>query len=214
MNYNLKREWPLLVILAVPLVAAILIYPSLPEQVPIHWNLQGEVDDFGSRAFGAFFLPLLNIAMYPLFVFIPRLDPKRANYLNFEGSYLAIRYVLHLFFVLMFGITMAAALGHPVDVGKWIAASVALLFAVMGGLMGRISHNYFVGFRFPWTLASEEVWIRTHRFGSRLTVLGGVAAFIGVLFTKGVAAFAILMAGLFVPIVITTIYSFIVFKRL
>jgi uncharacterized membrane protein len=214
MNFNIRREWPLLVILAIPLVAAILLYPNLPEQVPIHWNIRGEADNYGSRAFGAFFLPLLNIAMYLLFLVLPKLDPKRANYLKFESSYLTIRYSLHLFFMLMFGVTMTAALGYPVDIGKWIPAGVALLFIVMGNIMGRVRHNYFVGFRFPWTLASEEVWIRTHRFGSKLMVLGGLAAFIGVLFTRDTAAFAILMAGLFIPTIITAVYSYIIYKQL
>jgi uncharacterized membrane protein len=100
-----------------------------------------------------------------------------------------------------------------VDIGKWIPAGVALLFIVMGNIMGRVRYNYFVGFRLPWTLASEEVWRRTHRFGSRLMVLGGTAAFIGVLFTRETAAFAILMAGVLAPTIITAIYSYIVYKQ-
>jgi uncharacterized membrane protein len=214
MNYNIKKEWPLLAILMIPFIAAILIYPHLPEQVPIHWNIQGEADNFGSRAFGAFFLPVLNIVMYLLFIFLPKLDPKRANYSKFESSYRTIRYALHIFFLLLFGATIAAALGYPVDIGKWVPAGVALLFIVMGNIMGRVRYNYFVGFRLPWTLASEEVWRRTHRFGSGLMVVGGVIAFFGVIFTRETAAFVILMAGIFVPIIITAVYSYVIYKRI
>lgn len=214
MNNHLKREWPLWVIIALPFIAAILIYPHLPEQVPIHWNIRGEIDGYSSRAFGAFFLPLLNLVMYVLFIVLPKIDPKRANYNKFGSSYLMIRYLLHLFFLFMFGATTAAALGYPVNVGKWIPAAVAVLFIVMGNVMGRVRHNYFVGFRLPWTLANEEVWRRTHQVGARLMVAGGFAALLGAIFTEGAASFVILMAGVLIPTVITMVYSYLIYKRI
>jgi uncharacterized membrane protein len=214
MNYNLKREWPLLVILAIPLIAAILVYPHMPDQVPIHWNAQGEVNNYGSRAFGTFFMPLLNVVMYVLFIVLPKIDPKRANYSKFDSSYLTIRYSLHLFFMLMFGVTVAASLGYPINIGKWVPIGVSVLIIVMGNIMGRVKHNYFVGFRFPWTLANEEVWRRTHQFGAKLMVLGGFVALFGVIFTQGSASFAILMIGVLVPTIITTIYSYLIYKQI
>lgn len=213
-NYNIKREWPLLAIVAVPMIAAIFIYPHMPEQVPIHWNTQGIIDNYGSRAFGTFFLPLLNIIMYVLFLVLPNLDPKRENYRKFDSSYLIIRYSLHLFFVLMFGLTVAASLGYPVPIGKWVPAGVAVLFIVMGNIMGRVRHNYFVGFKYPWTLANEEVWKKTHQVGAKLMVLGGFAALLGVLFTEETASFVILMAGVLIPVIVTTVYSYIIYRKI
>lgn len=39
--------------------------------------------------------------------------------------------------------------------------------------------NLFVGIRTPWTLASEEVWYRTHRLAGWLFVLAGVVILAG-----------------------------------
>ena len=36
------------VLVAAALVAYAFAYPSLPEQIPIHWNVHGEVDAYGS----------------------------------------------------------------------------------------------------------------------------------------------------------------------
>jgi uncharacterized membrane protein len=214
MNFNFNREWPLLLILIVTLIAAILVYPRMPEQVPIHWNVRGEVDNYGSRLFGTFSLPLLNIFMYFLFILLPMLDPKRANYSKFDSSYLTIRYSTHLFFALMFGVTAAVSLGYPLQIDKWIPAGVAVLFIVLGNIMGRVRHNYFVGFKYPWTLANEEVWRRTHQFGAKLMVIGGFVALLGVIFTRGSVSFMFLMAGVLVPMIITTIYSYIIYKQI
>jgi len=208
-----KKEWPFLLLLAIPLIAAFLIYPYMPDMVPIHWNTQGEVDNYGSREFGTFFLPLLNIGLYVLFVVLPQLDPKKANYEKFLGSYKLIRYSIHLFIILTFGLTVFASLGYSVDIGLWVSSGVALLFIVMGNIMGRVRHNYFVGFRYPWTLANEEVWRKTHQAGSKAMVLGGVLALIGVVLTEDNIRFAILMAGIFAPVVFTTIYSYLLFKK-
>jgi uncharacterized membrane protein len=114
----------------------------------------------------------------------------------------------------MFFITVAASLNYPIDIGLWISAGVAILFIVMGNIMGRVRHNYFVGFRYPWTLANEEVWRKTHRLGSKAMVIGGVLALIGVLITENTARFVTLMAGLFIPTIITSIYSYLVFRKI
>lgn len=214
MNNFLKREWPFLLLLIIPLIAAFLVYPHMPDMVPTHWNIQGEIDDYSSKEFGTFFLPLLNIGLYILFIVLPYLDPKRANYEKFFGSYRLIRYATHVFFTFMFFITVLAALGYSIDIGRWIASGVAVLFIIMGNIMGRVRHNYFVGFRYPWTLANEEVWRRTHRVGSKAMVLGGFIALIGVLLTENTVRFIVLMAGLFIPIVFTTVYSYLVFRKL
>lgn len=110
--------------------------------------------------------------------------------------------------------TSAATLGYPVNIGKWVAAGVAVLFIVMGNVMGRVRHNYFVGFKLPWTLANEEVWKKTHQVGAKAMVAGGVLSLIGVILTSGGLSFVILMAGIFVPMIIVTIYSYLLYRKI
>jgi uncharacterized membrane protein len=54
----------------------------------------------------------------------------------------------------------------------------------------------------------------THQLGAKLMVAGGFVALIGVVFTGGAASFVILMAGLFVPMIITTVYSYVIYKQI
>ena len=214
MRQFLRREWIILLILFATLMFAVAIYPSLPEQVPIHWNIKGEIDDYASKTFGAFFIPILNIIMYVFFLVLPKLDPKKQNYEKFTASYKIIRYCFHIFMVLTYLVTILASLGYKVDVSLWIPVAVAILFILIGNIMGRVRHNYFVGFKFPWTLANEEVWKKTHRFGSKLMVLGGFIALIGAFLTQGSMRFIVLMVGVLAPTVITAIYSYLVYKNI
>jgi len=68
---NLKTEWPVWIVMAGLLLGAVLVYPHLPEQVPSHWNIQGEVDDYQGRFFGAFFFPLMIAGLYLLCWYCP-----------------------------------------------------------------------------------------------------------------------------------------------
>ena len=54
---QLKRDWPLLTVLVLLFLLGAYFYPQLPERVPSHWNIRGEVDGYSSKFFAAFGLP-------------------------------------------------------------------------------------------------------------------------------------------------------------
>ncbi|MFC8689450.1 SdpI family protein [Brevibacillus porteri] len=41
-------------------------------------------------------------------------------------------------------------------------------------MLYRFRHNYLIGIRTPWSLASEEVWKNTHLLSSRVFFIGGI----------------------------------------
>ena len=170
---TVRHDWPLWVLMAGVLLASFVIYPYLPDQVPGHWNIHGQVDAYYPRSFGAFFPPLLAIAIYLLMLFTPVLDPRRDNYVRFKSAYTFLRWITIIFLVLIYAAAILAALGYQINIGIVVKALVAVLFIMIGNYMGQFRHNYFVGIKTPWTLANEEVWQRTHRIAGRIWVLGG-----------------------------------------
>ena len=79
-----------------------------------------------------------------------------------------------LFMIAIHWISIYASLGNVVNIKILVNLGVGILFIVLGNYMGQIRHNYFFGIRNPWTLASEEVWTKTHRVGRYPFVLLGV----------------------------------------
>ncbi|NLG33552.1 MAG: SdpI family protein [Syntrophomonadaceae bacterium] len=210
---SVKREWPLWVLMLGLVISAFLVYPHLPEQVPSHWNIHGEVDGYSSRAFGAFFMPFLAILMYLLLLFLPLLDPRRDNYPRFSKAYTFLRWSLVVFFSILYGVTILVALGYDLNVGMIVKAMVAVLLIIIGNYMGQFRHNYFVGIRTPWTLANEEVWQRTHRMGSRIWVLGGFLCLAMAPVNTSWAG-VVFFAAIILMALIPAVYSFIIFARL
>ena len=85
-----------MLILAAPFCAAALLWNKLPDRMPIHWNIQGEVDGYGGKFAGLLLLPVVSVAIYLVTLVIPFFDPGRANYQTFAGSYYLIRISISL----------------------------------------------------------------------------------------------------------------------
>jgi uncharacterized membrane protein len=168
------RKWIPLVIIAAALAASAVVYPDLPERIPTHWNLAGEVDGWSRRAWGAWLMPVVIAFVWGLMRWLPAIDPRRKNYEKFGGTFEGIMLSVMVFMLILHGITLAAALGYPVAMERVAPFSTGLLFIVIGNLLPRARSNWFVGIRTPWTLSSDRVWEKTHRVGGRLFVLGGI----------------------------------------
>lgn len=210
---QLRRDWPALLLLAASLVVAAAVYPQLPDQIPGHWNFRGEVDRYTSRAFGAFGFPLITLGLYILMVVVPYLDPKRDNYLKFSEVYQVLKVTLVCFLVGLHMTVLAAALGYPLPVDKIVPAGISLIFIITGNFMGRMRHNYFVGIKLPWTLASEKVWTKTHRLAGSIWVLAGLAGLVGTLF-GGATGGVILFTALGIAVLVPAVYSFLLYKKI
>jgi len=208
------RDWPALAVLAAMLAAGVVCYPHLPDMVPAHWNIRGEVDNYFSRFWGAFALPLLAAGVYLAMLFAPYIDPRRDSYVRFEGAYRAVRLGLVFFLAVLHAVILAVALGGPPElVPRVVPATLGLLMLVIGNYLPQARFNYFFGVRTPWTLASEEVWRRTHRFSGPAFVLGGLAA-LAAAFLPPPANFAVGMGGIGAAALASVVYSYLAFRRL
>ncbi|MBN1370329.1 MAG: SdpI family protein [Anaerolineaceae bacterium] len=196
---------------ALALLLSALAYPHLPESVPSHWNEKGEVDGYSSRTFGAFFLPLLTLGFGLMLLFIPNLDPLRANVDKFRSSYHWIIVGFCVYFTYLHGVTLAAGLGWKFDMNTMIMPAFGLLFIGLGFMIERSKQNWFIGIRTPWTLSSTSVWDKTHRTGGLLFKVAGAMALLGLIFPK------IGFWLMFIPIIVvslgTVILSYIYYVQ-
>ncbi len=171
---NLKTEILPILLLAIAGVLSFYFYAHFPEQVPTHWNLAGEVDAYGPRAVAAFLIPAVILGMYLLFLFLPIADPKKERYDQFKKTYHIFKFLIIFFMFILYVATSLNAIGYYVNVGMVVPLMVGTLFVILGNYMSKIKTNWFMGIRTPWTLSSEEVWNKTHRFGGKAFMLGGL----------------------------------------
>ncbi len=210
--YGKKELIPITLILAL-LILGIYFYPQLPEQVPTHWNIQNQVDGWSSKNFAVFFFPALIAALYLLLSLLPLMDPLRVNIEDFAHWYFGLKVVFILFLALLYVATIYAGLGYEMNIGRIVVLGIAGLFFYIGITLHKIKKNYTIGIRLPWTLHSEAVWNKTHRFGGRLFVgLSFVLVFASLL--PGSYAFWTLIVGLILLLAILIWYSYNQYRHL
>lgn len=217
-NTNTKNQGSLLKIISgilviINIIVGLWAYPKLPDQVPSHWNIEGQVDGYSGAFGGAFFLPLIILGVYVMFWVIPRIDPKRANYLKMGRVFWIVSTTLVVFLSLMYWGTLAVALGYFDTLPRWYFSGIGVIFILLGNYFGKIKFNYTFGIRTPWTLANEEVWTKTHRFAGPLWVIGGILMTLaGILPAEWTGPlFGIVMCMI---AVVPMAYSYIVYRKL
>jgi uncharacterized membrane protein len=206
-----KYGWSYLLI-ALSVLIGVFAYPYLPDQMPMHWNINGEVDGYWDKQYAAFFPPLLMIVLMALFIFMPRIDPKKENYKKFSGSYTIFITIMNVFFLLLQSMTISHGLGVNIDISLVVNLGIGLLFIVLGNYLPRIKHNYFIGVRTPWTLANEKTWRKTHQLSGKLFVVAGILL-VAISFLPGIYKFTGMLVVVLSTVLIATIASYVFFNR-
>ncbi|HET7570311.1 MAG TPA: SdpI family protein [Gammaproteobacteria bacterium] len=174
MSYKRSLTVGFVLVLAAFAVAAWL-YPSLPDPVPSHWNAAGEVDDYMAKPWGAFITPLFMLGTWAVLAVLPKISPRGYRLDQFIGVYGIVTLAILVTMLVVAIVTLLAATGAQLDLTRIMFIVIGALFVVLGNYMGKMRKNFFIGIRTPWTLANDEVWVRTHRLGGWLFVLAGFA---------------------------------------
>jgi uncharacterized membrane protein len=190
-------------IILLAFAVGISVYPRMPEQMASHWNAQGQVDGYMPRFWGVFFLPFMLVGLALLLLLLPRIDPLRENIERFRAQYERFVVLALGFFLYVYLFTLAANLGWEVQIMRVLAPGMALLFYSTGVLVEHAKRNYFIGIRTPWTLASEEVWNRTHRVGGKWFKGAGLLALGGVVWPQWGVYFVL------VPVLLAALYAMV-----
>lgn len=154
----------MLSLFAVVVVAAatLVVYPSLPDPMPTHFDFFGEADGFSSKPFGAWFMPALAAAVWVYGALTRRAGLGVA--MSATSTFTAAVHVLIL----------RAALDGSMKLGGGLALLLGAFNVVLGLIFPRLRRNRWVGIRLPWTLSSDENWNRAHRFGGAVFFFGGL----------------------------------------
>ncbi len=198
------------------LLALLLVYPKLPQMIPVHWNLSGEIDATANK--NILFLFAAIPVVIPMGMYLTkRIDPKSENYKHFSEIYLGFCAALSLFFILTCWLVVFAAFGFfsfnaPTVIPRIICLCLGLLLIVYGNLSPRIKQNHFFGIKTPWTLESEKNWQKTQRLGGLLMIILGLLFILsGIFFNTALIVLTVLfLFGIFGAVFL---YSYLLSKE-
>ena len=184
-----------------------LAWPHLPEKVPTHWGLNGQVDGYSAPS-ALWILCAINLPLAAALQFLPRLDPTKENYEKFQSRYDFVGPLVPLLLLACIAITLSESLWPGrINVARTVGLMVGVLFIVLGNLMGKVKTNWFMGFRTPWALSDPDVWNKTQRLGGWVLFLAGLAAVVLALLAPETVFFIVFFAILIVGITLTYFMS-------
>ena len=214
-----KKEWLQILILALPFCVAAALWNKLPDPMPNHWGINGQVDGYASKPVAALLLPCINLAFTALMMVLPRIDPKFARYdeetkASLRRTFAAMRLAVTLYLSLLALVVLVMPLYPAIRMPTVIGSGAGLLLMVLGNLMTKLRPNWFYGIRTRWTLESRDVWIKTHRLGGRLMMAGGVCILIfGLLLPMKLFILCVVLPAAAVMSIVPIVYSYIVWNR-
>ena len=212
MKPSLKKELPVIAIILLPFIYLAYIWRELPARIPIHWNMQGEIDRYGSRSELIIVVFALPVLIYLILLIVPLIDPKY-KIKNMGNKYQGLKMVTTLFMSVLAMYIIWSVKNASFFNPNNIFLLLGMLYSILGNYMKTIRANYFVGIRTPWTLEKETVWKATHRLGGVLWFAGGLIIVAGSLVLGQKANFIFFMVVTGIIVLVPVVYSYVKFKE-
>lgn len=181
--------------------------------LPVHWNIQGQVDATMPREIGLLIAPVVGLVMIGALWLFRRLVGAAEVEAGRAIWGMAITGITGMLCVVQ-AVIVLAGMGVEVPMVRILVLVLAVLMILMGYVLPNSRPNRFAGIRLPWTLADEENWKETHRFtGAAFIVAGVVLGVSGLLLSQPVWLGAILVVVVLAPTAAGTAYSYWLARR-
>lgn len=228
----LKRILVLSVISAIAFVITGIALVFMPDQVPMHYNVSGEIDRIGSK-YENYIFPAIIMAMNIFWIILIKVYDRKAEKAEsdkVEKEAVSNSKILYwtavatsIFFIGMqiMLLWIAANAAEPADtagnydnLGKVsiIVMNVLMgfLFIFMGNIVPKAKNNGAFGVRTKWSMANDTTWRLSNRFGGRAMIISGfVVIFLGFIPNMIIATY-----GMLVVIAVMTVACVVYSKKI
>lgn len=209
---NLKKELPLIGIVLLPFVYLAYVWNQLPAQVPMHYNIEGEIDRYGNKS-ELILIPIMtSLLIYLIFLAVPYIDPKK-QIQKMGGKYDTLKFIITTFMSILALFIIYTAKNQTLTDPDYILLGCGVLFLILGNYFKTLKANYFIGIRTPWTLESESVWKQTHKLAGKIWFLGGLLIILSSLILDGKTNFIVFICITAIMVLVPVLYSYLLFRK-
>jgi uncharacterized membrane protein len=201
---NLKTLIITTAVILLPILAGLILWDKLPEEIATHFNAQGLADGFSSKAFAVFGLPVILAVLHWICTLGTNADPKQKN--HSDKMQTLVLWICPLISLLVSSVIYTYAMGIDVDILSITTLLFGAMFIVTGNYLPKCKQNYTMGIKLPWTLNDEENWNYTHRITGKVWVAGGVVILLTAAFRQAWILFAITLLMVVIPFVISYLF--------
>ena len=159
-------------LILLPSLLGLILWKKLPEQIAIHWGLDGNPDAWGKPVLFLLLLPLFLLALHWLALWLTALDHRKKP--QSTKVYGMVFWIMPFISLYVLAVLYATAFGSTFNFMMVTGFLFGVLFLIIGNYLPKCRPNRTIGIRIIWTLISEENWVVTHRFAGKVTVICGL----------------------------------------
>ena len=189
MTKNKKQLIITSIVCVLPMIVGAILYSRLPEQLPTHFDMKGNVNDYSSKAFVCFGLPIIMLLINLFVHIVMNNDPKSGG-----------------------------ANKTAVGIGKWTAPVASIVISIVSfapSLGVELPETkiwiILVGIKLPWTLNDVDNWNKTHRMAGVLWIICGILFSVSAFLGK--VGEGLMIAIIIIMVCIPTAYSYALYKK-
>lgn len=184
-----------------PICMGLYFYEELPDTMAVHFNIENQADNFASKNFALFGIPVIMALLQAFCCIISDINENKKG--NPPKIIKIMKWIVPFLTIVVYTLTILVGLGKTVDIGKIISIVLGLMFMVMGNYMPKMSYDDAKGNINPLP-ANEKDFKQMMRLWGYTFVIGGFSTIVGILFSN-MAAFIILM-GMCLLVFIESVY--------
>lgn len=208
-----KNKWRLIIssiIILLPMLLGFFAGKVLPEEIAVHWGIDGKADGYTSSILIFIIFPIVLLAIHWLCMIFSLLIDKneKQNKKVMEITF----WIMPVISVFACGYMFLSALGYDFNALALVYVILAFTSIFVGNYLPKTTRNRSIGIKIKWTFSSDANWNATHRFAGKLYVILGLLTLFGILLPSVAfpfVVFAIILGCTVVP----TVYSYRFYKK-
>ena len=186
-----------------PICLGLYFYEELPDTMAIHFNIENQADNWGSKNFVVFVLPIIMAALQTFCCIVCDINESKT------GKKVKLNKVMKWFIpiatILIYTLTILVGLGKSVDIGKIVSIFLGIMFMIMGNYMPKMSYEDAKGNLHPMP-KSEKSFKKMIRILGYTFVISGILIIIAI-FNSNKIAFITILGMCFIVFVESVYFS-------
>lgn len=213
-----------IILMFLPLIAVVVAYPFLPDQIPAHYGMDNQVTRWGNKS-ETFIFPVITL-FFGFFMYIAAKgaaeQEKNGNGTGKSNS--TITFIAGILSIIVFDILTLYFLyadlhqvenlnDVPFSLTKILFGLLGIFLIVFGNIMPKLKRNSLIGLRTSWSMKNDVVWKKSQRFCGILFMLSGVVILILCFLLEGTLLTVLSLVLLITSTIVSVVYSYYVAKK-
>ena len=190
------------IVCLLPIFLGVIYYNELPKQVAIHFNIEGNPDNYFPKSIVVFALPVFMMLIQAFCCIVTDISDnyKEAN----KKASNVFKWIIPCITVIIYAVTIFFALGYILDIRRIVMILTGLIFIITGNYIPKTKGNTYIHIG---NITDEKVLYKISKITGYIMILNGILFIVSILFNPIVSLFLVILTIL--EAIIIAIYAYV-----